>query len=98
MNRVLFSLLAVFCVSANAEVIAVSGTMNGGEIRLTNDKSNCPRASLFMYIRSPSGIAYPGCWELIDGDVFVKFADQTQRLYDINGFSSPTNVARKGAL
>ena len=83
----LILLAALLCGAAQAEVIAISGTKAGGEIRLTNQRSNCPDESRLFYTTTRTGEVMPGCWSLLDGDVFAVYKDGSIRLYSLDAFT-----------
>jgi hypothetical protein len=73
-------------LQAHAEVIAVSSTKAGGEIRLTNQQSNCPSDARWFYTTTREGEVLPGCWSMVDGDVFASYRDGSIRLYSLDAF------------
>lgn len=100
MPKLLPLLLALLSVSAQAEVIATSPTKEGGEIRLTDEPCDRKPGTRFMYIRTPGGKPYAGCWQLADGDVLVQFNDGDVYVYDANNFTvrKPARARRGEAL
>lgn len=87
MRKTLILLAALLCGAAQAEVIAISSTKAGGEIRLTNDQSNCPSDSRYFYTTIPGGVVMPGCWTVVDGDIFAVYRDGGMRLYSLDAFT-----------
>lgn len=87
MKSLIASVLLFAALQAQAEVIAVSGTKAGGEIRLTNQQSNCPSDSRWFYTTTKEGEVLPGCWSLVDGDVFAAYRDGSIRLYSLDAFT-----------
>lgn len=80
--------------SAHAEVLAVLPTSDGGQIRLTKEQNGCVK-SVFAYVLSPDGKIAKGCWEIRDGDVFVRYQDGRERLYPIGAFRPPGKTTRR---
>ena len=87
MKHTLILLAALLCGAAHAEVIAISSTKAGGEIRLTDQQSNCPADTRLFYTTTKGGEVMPGCWSLLDGDVFAAYRDGSVRLYSLDGFT-----------
>lgn len=84
--RALILLAALLAGTAQAEVIAISETRAGGQIRLTNQQSNCPTDSRWFYTTTTGGEVMPGCWSIVDGDVLAVDRDGSVRLYSLGGF------------
>lgn len=89
--------LAFIAGAANAEVFAIASTKAVGQIRLTNESSNCPDGSKFFYIRTADGEVLPGCWRLLDGEVLATFKDGLIRLYSLDGFTMK-QTAKSGGV
>lgn len=88
----LILLAALLCGAAQAEVIAISETKAGGQIRLTNQQSNCPAETRLFYTTTTTGEVMPGCWSLLDGDVYAVYRDGSIRLYSISAFTIKQNA------
>lgn len=97
MKKFLAALALVAATAAAAEVIATAPTTAGGEIRLTDDEcSDKTYGKFFAYIRTSEGEMFIGCWQTLDGDVFISFKNGRKRLYDIKGFEiKPGFAARR---
>lgn len=86
MKNFIVAALLFAVLQAHAEVIAVSGTKAGGEIRLTNQQSNCPADERWFYTKTEGGEIFPGCWSLVDGEVLATYRNGLVRLYSLDGF------------
>ena len=86
MKSLIATVLLFAALQAHAEVFAVSGTKAGGEIRLTDQQSNCPTDSRWFYTTTKEGEVLPGCWSVVDGDVLAVYRDGSIRLYSMDGF------------
>ena len=95
MMRALILLAALLAGTAHAETIAFSATQAGGQIRLTDEKSNCGPGLFFFYTTTTSGEVLPGCWKMLDGDVYAKYADGSIRLYPSDGFTMKKAAPQK---
>lgn len=88
--------LAALALTARAETILVTGNNAGGEIRLTNEQSNCQPGKKLVYLTNPqTSRILAGCWTLRDGDVLVLWSDGDFRLYQLAHFVQP---AKKGGV
>jgi hypothetical protein len=90
MKSLIATVLLFAALQAHAEVFAVSPTVNGGEIRLTDQQSNCPANERWLYTKTPGGEIFPGCWSLVDGDVLATYRNGLIRLYSLSGFTLKT--------
>jgi hypothetical protein len=80
-------ILLLFCANAYAGEYFVTPTEAGGEIVLTNTKTNnCGDSLMFMYVvKSNQSVVY-GCWAYINDKVHVRYEDGTRKVYDTTGW------------
>lgn len=100
MKRLLITLAALLAFNAHAEVFAVSKTTAGGEIKLTTLTCATNEHKRFMYVTTPSGEVFKGCWVLLDTDIYVVFDDGMERMYNARGFTlrKPLKEGKGGTL
>lgn len=90
MNKLLLSLVLV-CSAATAGEYWTMPTEAGGEVVLTNARSEiCGESLLVMYlVKSNQEVVY-GCWALINDKIHVRYDNGIRRAYDMS------NWTRKG--
>ena len=87
MKRLLIAIATCLAFNAQSEVFAVSKTTAGGEIKLTTLTCANNEHKRFMYVTTPTGEVFKGCWVLLDTDIYVVFDDGMERMYDARRFT-----------
>jgi len=80
-------MLFLFCANAYAGEYFVTPTEAGGEIVLTDKKTErCGEVLMFMYVvKSDQSVVY-GCWAYMNDKVHVRYDDGTRKVYDTKGW------------
>ena len=86
-NFIVAAALLFAVLQAHAEVIAVSPTTAGGEIRLTDQQSNCPVDTRWFYTKAKGGEVFPGCWSVVGDEVLATYQNGMIRLYSLEAFT-----------